>query len=99
MCRPGTWRQLSDIRVTGFCQPSSQVPSGDLDEGPDVPPEFEEVDEGELGEAGKNWVRPPAPALNSFTDRLGEIAQQLNVITNQGGQAVGQTGCACPRRR
>lgn len=31
-----------------------------------------QVDEGQLGEAGKNWPRPPAPALDPKKDSLGE---------------------------
>lgn len=36
-----------------------------------------EVDEGSLGEAGKNWPRPAAPQLNPATDSL--VFQQLEV--------------------
>eukprot|EP00887_Chlorella_sp_A99_P006196 scaffold3.g6196.t1 len=36
-----------------------------------------EVDAGSLGEAGKNWPRPPPPALNPQTDKL--EFQQLEV--------------------
>lgn len=32
-----------------------------------------QVDEGSLGEAGKNWPRPPAPQLNPATDKLGAL--------------------------
>ena len=35
-----------------------------------------QVDEGSLGEAGKNWPRPAAPQLNPATDKLGAWAVQ-----------------------
>lgn len=35
------------------------------------PPCHAQVDEGALGEAGRNWPRPPAPQLNPATDKLG----------------------------
>ena len=39
--------------------------------------QVEEVEEGALGEAGKNWQRPPPPPLNPATDTL--LFQQLEV--------------------
>lgn len=33
-----------------------------------------EGEEVQLGEAGRNWERPPAPALNPRTDALGAAA-------------------------
>lgn len=36
-----------------------------------------QVDEGSLGEAGKNWPRPDAPQLNTTTDNLGVRLQHL----------------------
>jgi hypothetical protein len=36
-----------------------------------------QVDEGSLGEAGKNWPRPDAPQLNTTIDKLGVRLQHL----------------------
>ncbi|KAL4435029.1 hypothetical protein ABPG77_003854 [Micractinium sp. CCAP 211/92] len=49
-----------------------EPPEDEFDEGPDL-----EVEEGALGEAGKNWPRPPAPKLNPACDSL--VFQQLEV--------------------
>lgn len=35
-------------------------------------PSASQVDEGALGEAGRNWPRPPAPVLDPAKDTLGE---------------------------
>lgn len=37
-----------------------------------LPALFAQVDEGTLGEAGKNWPRPPPPQLNPASTSLGE---------------------------
>lgn len=42
-----------------------------LDDLEDTPEPVEVVDEGVLGEAGRNWCRPPAPVLNPAADKLG----------------------------
>nr|BAE48221.1 DNA polymerase delta subunit [Chlorella sorokiniana] len=49
-----------------------EPPDDEFDEGPDI-----EVDEGTLGEAGKNWPRPPPPQLNPASTSL--VFQQLEV--------------------
>ncbi|PRW18348.1 DNA polymerase delta catalytic subunit [Chlorella sorokiniana] len=49
-----------------------EPPEEEEEFGPDM-----EVDEGSLGEAGKNWPRPAAPELNPATDKL--VFQQLEV--------------------
>jgi DNA polymerase delta subunit 1 len=54
-------------------------PEDDLE---DAPTDLLEVEEGVLGEAGKNWQRPAPPDLNPATDRL--VFQQLEVDYNMG---------------
>ncbi|PSC71316.1 DNA polymerase delta catalytic subunit [Micractinium conductrix] len=49
-----------------------EPPEDEFEDGADI-----EVDEGQLGEAGKNWPRPPAPALDPKKDSL--VFQQLEV--------------------
>ena len=39
-----------------------------------------QVDEGSLGEAGKNWPRPAAPQLNPATDKLGAFMRGSAVL-------------------
>jgi DNA polymerase delta subunit 1 len=55
-----------------------EPPDEDVDElGPE-----EEVEEGALGEAGKNWQRPPPPRLDPSKDSL--LFQQLEVDFSSG---------------
>ncbi len=51
------------------------------DEFEETPATLEEVED-TLGEAGKNWERPPPPPLNSAADRL--VFQQLEVDFTSG---------------
>lgn len=52
----------------GESQPTQLDVLDELDEAPEP---VEVVDEGVLGEAGRNWCRPPAPVLNPNADKLG----------------------------
>ncbi|KDD74303.1 family B DNA polymerase, partial [Helicosporidium sp. ATCC 50920] len=60
----------------------------------DVPEAVEEVEEGVLGEAGKNWRRPPAEVLDAQRDSL--VFQQLEIdYTSQSpNRAYHQTSLA-----
>lgn len=52
-------------------QRASRSPGFFLPASSSDPLPIKQVDEGSLGEAGKNWPRPPAPQLNPATDKLG----------------------------
>lgn len=53
----------------GTAQPAQTLDFFDTDDAPEA---VEEVDEGVLGEAGRNWVRPAPPELNPTKDSLGK---------------------------
>jgi hypothetical protein len=47
--------------------------AGDDAEAAFLPDDLDEADP-ELGEAGRNWLRPPVPAMDAATDSLGKCS-------------------------
>lgn len=72
------------------------------DDGPEV---VEEIEEGALGEAGRNWPRPPAAPLDASRDKLGASGISWGWLAGNGKQpgnvlclnsAMPKTHCSVP---
>lgn len=91
----GSGRAGSGPIVTqAYKRPAAEMGIDDMDYdyGDEVPNSMEQIDEDvELGEAGRNWVRPPPDQLEPSTASLGKALTAVWRIPLT-------TACKCQRR-
>jgi hypothetical protein len=69
--------------------------AGDDAEAAFLPDDLDEADP-ELGEAGRNWTRPPVPAMDAAKDSLGKLSSMEASLLHGSSSMKGlQHACCC----